>query len=78
MYEHIVGRAGLETTQQSSGKDDVSEQSGAKSGAVGTHSGGFDADLRAIIETWPTLSESIRAEILAIVIHSISVADNDT
>ena len=55
------------------------EQKGAaKSGAVGAHSGEIDADLRAIIDAWPMLSESTKAEILAIVTHSTSVADNGT
>ena len=65
---------GLEPAKESSGKTHVSTRGGAESGAVGAHSGEIDADLWAIIEVWPTLSKSTKAEILAIVGES-GIAD---
>jgi len=69
---------GLEQVLETSGKSVVAFQGAAKSGAVGAHSAPIDADLRAIIDAWPMLLESTKAEILAIVTHSTSVADNGT
>jgi len=73
-----VGDTGLEPYPKTTGKTRKPSSGGAESGAVGAHSGGIDADLRAIIDAWPMLSESTKAEILAIVTHSTSVADNGT
>ncbi len=53
--------------QQSSEKVHASSRGGAESGAVGAHLGGIDADLRAIIEAWPTLTETDRRAVLTII-----------
>jgi len=71
-----VEAAGIEQVLKTSGKSVVASPGAAECGAVGAHSGKIDADLRTIIDTWPTLSESTKEEILAIVTHSISEADN--
>jgi len=69
---------GFELPAKTSGKPHSPVESSAESGAVGAHLVPIDADLRAIIDAWPTLSESTKAEIRAIVTHSSSVADNGT
>jgi len=50
--------AGIEQSESNSGKTPVPPHGGAESGAVGAHSDGIDADLRAIIDAWPTLPEA--------------------
>ena len=58
---------GNRTTPKNTGKTGVSDQSGAESGAPEAHSGRIDADLRLIIEAWPDLTESSKAEIFGMV-----------
>ena len=62
--------AGIEQPASDSGKIKISSQSGAESGAVGAHSGEIDADLRAINDTWPTLTEADRRAVLEIICES--------
>ncbi len=52
--------AGIEPATNSPGNSTDSAPGGAKSGAL-------DADLAVIIDTWPTLPETIRADVLALV-----------
>ena len=56
-------RTNIKNTEESRN----SIQSGAESGVVGAHSGEIGVNLWAIIDAWPMLSESTKAEILAIV-----------
>jgi len=42
-------------------------EGGAESGAVGAAEAPVDAELRAVVKAWPTLSEAARARILAII-----------
>ena len=58
---------GLEPVVKSSQKTDVSPIGGAESGAVGAQSASFDADLRHIIEHWPSLPDDVKAGIVAMV-----------
>ncbi len=58
---------GLERLDESSGKSPVSARGGAKSDAIGAHAALIDADLRAIIDAWPTLPEADRRAVLAII-----------
>ena len=62
-----VEEAGIELGANSPGKTTNQVAGGAESGAVGAYSGEVDADLRAIIEAWPTLTEADRRAVLAIV-----------
>ena len=66
-----VGARGFEPDSVTlSGATDIGQQpalGGAKSGAVGALPGSIDADLRAIIESWPKLPEESRRVILGIV-----------
>ncbi len=39
----------------------------AKSDASGARNGDFDADLLAVIDAWPDLAETVKADILAVV-----------
>ena len=75
-HRQRVEAAGIEQVPETSGKSVVASPGAAESGAVGAHFAPIDADLRAIIDAWPTLSESTKAEILLIVTHSISETDN--
>lgn len=69
-----VGATGLEHPAEDSGKTRIPAHSGAESGAVGAQnaasgqdSAGVEADLRAVIEVWPALPETVKAGILAMV-----------
>jgi len=77
-----MGRAGLEHTPDSPGKQHVSETSGSNSGNIGADSGNSepsapippappplpaDPDLAAIVAAWPTLPNAIKAGVLALV-----------
>jgi hypothetical protein len=46
---------------------------GAESGAVSSDSSSIDPDLARIVATWPTLSESIRRAVLALVATALPV-----
>ena len=52
---------------ETSEKSVVASPGAAESGAVGAQSDELDADLRAVIEAWPTLSEADRRAVLTIV-----------
>lgn len=62
-----VGQAGLEHTEDASGKTARSEVDGAESGAVGAQGDGIAPDLAFFIQAWEGLSTETKAEILAIV-----------
>ncbi len=62
-----VVREGLEQPPKSSGKTAVSTIGGAKSDVIGAAGGAIDPDLQAILDAWPRLPESVRAEVLAMV-----------
>ena len=48
------------------GLRDPVDGSGTFSGTVGDDSGPIDADLRVVIDAWPTLPEATRRQILAL------------
>ena len=62
-----MGDKGLEPVAQTTGKTSDSKVSGAESGAVAAEISPNDSELRQIIETWPRLSEALKASILAMV-----------
>ena len=59
-----VAEAGLEHGGEPPVKTGISQRGGAESGAVDDL---INADLRAIIEAWPTLTESTKAGIVAMI-----------
>jgi hypothetical protein len=58
---------GVEPTPDSLGNATICAQGGAKSGALAPQQPIIDPALAALIDAWPTLPESIRAGILAMV-----------
>jgi hypothetical protein len=61
------GEGGIRTLPNSSAKTAFSAQGGAESGAPATQSPAIDPALVALIDTWSTLPDTIRAGILAMV-----------
>jgi len=55
------------THPEFAGKTHNINQGGAECGAVDAQNGPIDADLRAIIATWPLLREAVKADIVAMV-----------
>ena len=68
-YDHLpdgqVPPAGIEQKPFSSGRVQVSETAGAKSGAVDRENARIDPELVQVIEVWDTLPPGIREAILA-------------
>lgn len=70
-YKRSVAEAGLETVDLTSwitnnfGRCGI--RSAAESGAVGLDSVSIDADLAALIEAWPNLSEGARKAIMGMI-----------
>ena len=60
-----VPPAGIEQKPFSSGRVEVSETAGAKSGAVDRENAPIDPELVQVIEVWDTLPPAIREAILA-------------
>jgi len=58
-----VTPTGVELPEHNTGKDEFQGQGGAESGARSP----IDLDLQAIIDAWPSLTEAIKAGILAMV-----------
>ncbi|GAA4435844.1 hypothetical protein GCM10023155_34600 [Bremerella cremea] len=60
----IVAQAGLEQNEESSVNTTLSNQGGAESGAVGAP---WPADLQLVVDAWGGLSDSAKADILAVI-----------
>ena len=45
----------------------VFDSAGANAGAVETKTAHIDADLQAVVDAWPALTEAVKADILAMV-----------
>jgi len=56
---------GLEQSEETPRRVQVSETAGAKSGAVDRENAPIDPELAQVIEAWPTLPPAIREAILA-------------
>jgi hypothetical protein len=71
-----MGATGFESLAiTSSGHNDLSQSprsTHAKSGAISTENLQIDSDLQRLIVAWPTLPESLRSAILAIVLGAES------
>jgi hypothetical protein len=68
------GESGIRNNAKNTGNSDVSGGGGADCGAVGARNDSVDADLQKLIESWPRLSETVRAEILKLVHNPVSVS----
>jgi hypothetical protein len=64
--EKMAG-TGLELPQETAGNSSGSDQSGAESGALNAQNLADDVRLTAIVWAWPSLPESTKANILAMV-----------
>jgi len=62
-----VAEAGLEPICHSTGKTAISETDSAESGAVGARIDEIVPDLQAILVSWPTLPEAVKAGIVAMI-----------
>ena len=60
-----VAGTGFEPLAKTLGERVIDERRGAKCGADDAESGAADADLEVLIAAWPTLSEAVKADILA-------------
>ena len=65
--ERQAPRVGLEQSEDSPRRVQVSETTGAKSGAVDRENARIDPDLDTVIDTWHSLPPDTRTAILAIV-----------
>ena len=55
------------TTAENAGNATVQAESGAKYGALGAETPEMDTELQAIIDAWPSLSDDVKAGIMAMV-----------
>ena len=62
-----MGPTGVEHTPQTSGKTTLSELGGTESGTLGAQLALDDADLRVVVDAWPSLSDATKKAILAMV-----------
>ena len=67
---------GVEQSQDSPGNTHGEGKSGTVCGTPHAHSALIDADLQSIIDAWPRLNASIKADILAMV-HDSTESSND-
>jgi hypothetical protein len=58
---------GNRTNPENVGKTVIATQRGAKCGALATEYGVFDTGLQSVIDVWPSLSEDVKAGIVAMV-----------
>ena len=65
LWDGRIPPAGIEQKPFSSGRVEVSETAGAKSGAVDRENAPITPDLETVIEAWPTLPPAIREAVLA-------------
>lgn len=61
------GWGGIRTPRKNAGKTQVTNQSGAESGALGAREAPIDPELAAVVEAWPALPDAIKAGILAMI-----------
>ncbi len=59
-----VGREGLEVVQETSGNEALAVESNVKCNALADDFSAIDSNLQSLIRAWPSLSESVRKEIL--------------
>ena len=60
-------RVGLEQSENLPGKAQIASACGAESGALGGEGAILDRELREVVKAWPTLAETDRAGIIAMV-----------
>ena len=59
-----VGREGLEVVQETSGNEALAVEGNVKCNALADDFSAIDSNLQSLIRAWPSLSESVRKEIL--------------
>jgi hypothetical protein len=64
----------LEVPSQTSGKTALSQTGSTESGTLAAQLAQYDADLQVVIDAWPSLSESTKQAILAMV-HQCALSD---
>jgi hypothetical protein len=57
----------LEVPSQTSGKTALSATGGTESGTLAAQLAQYDADLQVVISVWPSMSESTKQSILALI-----------
>jgi hypothetical protein len=62
-----VGPTGVELPPQTSGKTAISQTGGTESGTLAAQLAQTDADLQVVIDAWPSLPESTKQSILALI-----------
>jgi hypothetical protein len=62
-----VVREGLELPQETPGKTALSATGGTESGTLAAQLALSDADLQVVIDAWPSMSESTKQAILALI-----------
>ena len=62
-----MATTGFELPHRNAGKTAIPDQTGTKCGALGAHSVPIDTDLQAVIEAWPDLPKSTKADMIAMV-----------
>ena len=64
---HQVAGAGFESPPENKREIGFSDDSGADSGALDASDCPFDTDLDFIVNSWASLSESLRAKVLSLI-----------
>ena len=75
LQTHEIAGAGFEPLSLPPAKQEVADEGGAESGAVGARIAncatggplGDDPELSAVVAAWPALSEAVRRQVLALV-----------
>lgn len=68
------GESGIRTNSKTTGISVISGQVGAECGAALVRKDSVDADLQKLIETWPRLPETLRADMLKLINAHVSVS----
>jgi hypothetical protein len=69
-----VAGTGREHPAETPRKQGFSGAGGAESGAVGAREHSADADLQVVVDAWPSLPETAKANILAMIRAATSAA----
>ena len=64
MPNQAVGDEGLEVVQETSGNEALAIEGNVKCNALADDFSAIDSNLQSLIRAWPSLSESVRKEIL--------------
>ena len=70
-----MGDTGLEYPSNPSGESNIPETGGAESGALGSEFDSVDPVLAEVVKAWPSLPETVRAGIVAMVRAAVGKLD---